>query len=408
MNVFIIPSWYPSEDYPLNGIFIQEQTYYTSIYAPYINFGVSLWGQKDKQTLLWLQDHLWNVRKILASNLKPSKSNLYPNLVTYTTPTLIWSRKVLNGNIKGIINANIKNFKHFEKEYGQVDLVHAHVGYPAGHIALELNKVFNIPYIITEHMIPFPSYYDTDRKGNLTAYYKEPYMQAAINIAVGESLRAKMTSIGLPRVITLPNFIDECFFKPLSNSLKSTRSHSFTFFTLCEIIPRKGINVLLHAIKVLSQEDARVNFRIGGIGSNIEEYKAIAKKLGIERYVEWLGLLTREEARNEHQQASAFVLSSQDESMGIVYIEALACGKPIIATRCGGPEAIVNEMNGLLVEKNNPQELANAMIRMIKHYNQYDSQAIRQDFLNRFSKKAVIPQLISLYQKVISQHNSTP
>lgn len=408
MNVFIIPSWYPSKDNPLNGIFIQEQTYDLCNNVPTLNIGVSLWGQKDNQTLLWVKDHVWNLPKIISASLVSSKNVVIPNLTIYNSPTYTWSRKVFKGNINGIIHANASNLQQFKSEYGQVDLIHAHVGYPAGRVALGLSRLFDIPYIITEHMIPFPSCYDADKHGNLTSYYKEPYMHSSANIAVGESLSLTMSSIGLPNVKTIPNFIDENFFIPPSENSSSANFPKFTFFTLSEIIPRKGIDILLRAIKILSHQGANINIRIGGTGPNIEEYKAMAKMFAIEDYIKWLGPLTRESARNEYQQANAFVLSSHDESMGIVYIEALACGKPVIATRCGGPETIVNDVNGILVEKKNPQELANAMMVMIKNHHQYDSYAIRKDFLNRFSKKAVIPKLIDLYQEVISQHKSTP
>ncbi|EJF11739.1 MULTISPECIES: glycosyltransferase [Pontibacter] len=408
MNVFIIPSWYPSKDNPLNGTFIEEQTYNLCGFVPNINIGVSLWGQKDNQTLLWLKDHIWNIPKIFSASLVSTSTAIIPNLTIYKSPTYIWSRKIFKGNLKGIIRANMNNIEQFVEQYGRVDLIHAHVGYPAGRIALELGRKLHIPYIITEHMIPFPSHYDTDKQGNLTSYYRQPYMQAAANVAVGESLRKTMISMGLPNVKTIPNFIDETLFKSLNNISKLSLPSKFTFLTVCEIIPRKGIDVLLYAIKILSQKGINATFRIGGTGPLIEEYKAMAMKLNIEHCIEWLGPLTRERARNEHQQASAFVLPSHDESMGIVYIEALACGKPIIATRCGGPETIVKDINGILIEKNNPNELAAAILFMMKNYDMYDAHAIRQDFLNRYSKKAVIPQLINLYQEVIRQHQTTP
>ncbi|MBF9251764.1 glycosyltransferase family 4 protein [Pontibacter sp. 172403-2] len=165
---------------------------------------------------------------------------------------------------------------------------------------------------------------------------------------------------------------------------------------------------MLHAINKFRQRAGSVKFRIGGSGPHSKAYQQLAKTLDIASDVEWLGELTREQAVKEFQHCQAFILPSLYESMGIVYIEALACGKPIIATKCGGPESIVTPFNGLLVEKNNPDALAAAMLNMIKNYKSYDSNIIRQDFLNRFSSKAVLPQLLQCYQDVIENHIYKP
>jgi glycosyltransferase involved in cell wall biosynthesis len=129
----------------------------------------------------------------------------------------------------------------------------------------------------------------------------------------------------------------------------------------------------------------------------------MATSLKIDEDIIWLGALNRQQSYSQFQDCNCFVLPSRHESFGIVYAEALACGKPIIATRCGGPEDIVKDLNGLLCEIDDPRSLADAMLTMIKNYGQYDSQQIYQDFVNNFSAKIVTSKIERLYHNVLQQ-----
>lgn len=406
MNVFVIPSWYPTTDYPVNGIFIKEQTYALCQGNKGINVGISLWGQKNKKLLLWSKAPIQTIHKLATADRTSTKNQVLPNLVEYTNPTFTWTRKIASGNFDHVVKANLRNLQSFEAAFGPVDIIHAHVGYPAGRIALEINTKLGIPFVLTEHMIPFPSLYDSDRNGLLTPFYRASYLGASANIAVSDSLAKTMRGIGLPHVRVLPNFVDEDLFHPaITHRLPVD---SFTFFTLAEMIPRKGIDLLLNAIKELIDSVKGIKFRIGGEGSYLEAYKKLAIELGVDSHVDWLGHLTRKEAAAEHRNADAFVLPSRNESMGVVYIEALASGKPVIATKCGGPETIVTTFNGLLVDKDSVKQLVKALQQMAETAHTYNPYQIREDFLIRFSKRAVIPQITDLYEEILTSKSFTP
>ena len=101
------------------------------------------------------------------------------------------------------------------------------------------------------------------------------------------------------------------------------------------------------------------------------------------------------------RQSDAFTLASHIETFGVVFIEALSQGLPIVATRCGGPESIVNANNGLLVEANHPQQLADALVKLYENRQQYDAATLRQQTLAEFGEQAVVDQLNVVYQKAI-------
>ena len=142
--------------------------------------------------------------------------------------------------------------------------------------------------------------------------------------------------------------------------------------------------------------------RIGGEGQFLSDYKQLAIKLQINEYIKWLGGLDRNEAKQEYQQCDSFILPSHLETFGVVYAEAIACGKPVIGTYAGGPECIINKVNGLLVKVGDIEDLASKMEFMIENIKQYKSTNIRLDFESKFSKKIVIPELFNLYNRVLS------
>jgi glycosyltransferase involved in cell wall biosynthesis len=399
MNVFIIPSWYPSKANPTAGVFFKEQASAIAACSKDTTVGISLWGQNEAD--LAINRQIVPSLKALFNYVFCDKSTqsrqLKQNLREFYTPTLCFPNRLVSGNIAGIVKANQANFKAFEKEVGKVDLIHAHVSFPAGYAAMALAQQYQIPYIITEHMGPFPFKEFLTSSGELKPALAMPLQRASKVIAVSPKLADDMARFGVNTPVFIPNVIDEDFFTP---SPTTDPSGVFKFFTLALLSPQKGIDDLLQAIKKVVDQNNRVHFTIGGGGDLLAHYRALAKTLEVENHITWLGAITREEARSQYRQCHAFVLPSHGETFGVVYAEAIATGKPVIATPCGGPNCIVNESNGLFAAIGDPEDLANQMLYMMEHYAAYDAREIRKGFEQRFSKRAVIPQLLELYDDV--------
>lgn len=402
MNIFIIPSWYPSQDYPIQGIFIKEQALALAEQYPDMQIGIGLWGKNREDCLLWAHQPLKSLKKI--QKFKTSVANapqirkLRENLYEIESPTLIWSERIFQGNFKNMVLANEKNFLTFQDKVGKIDLIHAQVCHTAGLIATQLAQKYKIPYLITEQMSPFPFPAILQKNGNLKDKYQKAYQNASANIAISPALQAQLDALKIPNTHFIPNLTDEDFFVP---GEKNEKPSTFTFFTLARIEAQKDIPTLLYAIEKILKKQKNIQFNIGGEGSQLKACQQLASSLGIAQNITWLGLLNRTQTLQHLKQAHAFVLASLHETQGVVWVEAIACGIPIIATRCGGPECIISPQNGLLVEKSSPEALANAMETLIKNYSNYAPELIREDFLLRFSKKVVTAQLRKLYQSLI-------
>ncbi len=396
MNVFFIPSWYPSETDPLPGIFFRNQALAISRHQPNMHIGISHWGQNDERLLLWGRQPVRSIYKRFIQEHPVSSYSIIADRVTeYFYPAFTWTSRIMQGNMKNIILSNRKNLELFQKHHGKTAILHAHVGYPAGHIARALSHEFSIPYVITEHMSPFP-HLDFIKNDQLLPGLRDAYAHAARNIAISGALAKSMQYYGIPNISVIPNPVDEQFFQPAD---RQPEKQHFTFFSLGRMVPQKGIDILLRAFGMTS---GNMTLRIGGDGPFLETYKKLALDLEINERIGWLGALDQHQVRNEMQRCDAFVLPSRHESMGVVFVEAMACGKPVIGTICGGPEEFIDEQTGILVERENIQALANAMKKMVHGRASFDPGIIRKRFEERFSFSAVSRMIIDAYQSVIN------
>jgi len=129
---------------------------------------------------------------------------------------------------------------------------------------------------------------------------------------------------------------------------------------------QKAIDVLLRAFKLVQRTDASVKLVLAGAGHLRRELEQLAKDLGIRQRVEFLGLQTRPEVAGLLRDCRVFVLPSRFETFGIAILEAMAFKKPVIATRVGGiPEIIEHGKNGILVEADDSDALATALIAVL-------------------------------------------
>ena len=399
MNVFVIPSWYPEPRHRLlGGVFVEEAVAAIARHHPEVNLHLSLWGQGDRE-LSFDRLRAWRAHPSADGPPRPARRARAPNVVEHSRPTWTWRFGVARGNLAGVLRANRENLARARAE-SDVHLIHAHVSLPGGTVARQLSEETGIPYIITEHMAPFPFRHYV-RNGEPVPEVREPLRHAHRVTAVSRALAAEIRErVGIEAVV-IPNVVDETFFTPGApdGAAPGRTANGFTFLTVASLDPRKGIADLLHAVARLERTPA-ARFRIAGGGRHAAEYRALADSLGVEGRITWLGPLARAQVRDELRACDAFVLASHHESFGVVSAEAIACGKPIVATRCGGPEDIVNDTNGVLVPVADVPALAAALTALASRTRTFDAAAIRADFEARFASRVVADRFVALYRDV--------
>ena len=120
----------------------------------------------------------------------------------------------------------------------------------------------------------------------------------------------------------------------------------------------------------------------------------------MEKQIFLLGALSREEVGQEMQKCDCFALASEHETFGVVYIEAFACGKPVIGTYNGGADDIIKDYKGIIVEKNNKEKLKNALITMRENYKTYDKNEIREKTILSYSEHVLVEKLKGVYKEI--------
>jgi glycosyltransferase involved in cell wall biosynthesis len=94
-------------------------------------------------------------------------------------------------------------------------------------------------------------------------------------------------------------------------------------------------------------------------------------------------------------------MNSRFETFSLVCIEAMSCGKPVIATDCGGPSEFMNPQNGMLIQPENPVQLREALEKMISGYPDYDPQLLKDFVLTTFSAAGTGKKFAEIYRQIL-------
>ncbi|WP_298832114.1 glycosyltransferase [uncultured Piscinibacter sp.] len=397
MNVFVIPSWYPSAANPHAGLFVREQVEALAALRPDWRLVVGGWGHHDGALSL---RSLRSSLRALGWRWRAGEGGWrrHGAIDEAVSPALTWTLGLLGGGAAGLLRATRRNLERMTQRFGAVQLMHAHVAYPAGWIAARLSAQTGIPYVLTEHMGPFPFPALRTRDGGLRAELREAFEHAAASVAVSPALAERIRAEGLPCTHVIPNLVDERRFLP-----GDPAPRPFVLLSIAAQTHHKGIDTLLRAFARWNPPAGDVELRIGGAGPQAAAHRQLARALGVDDRVRWLGALAPQDVPQHVVACHAFVLASRHETFGVVLAEALACGKPVLATRCGGPESIVHDGNGRLVAVDDVPALAEALAWMRARAAEFDAAAIRADALRRFSRAAVAGRLAALYESVIAR-----
>lgn len=395
MHILILPSWYPAQGNNA-GLFIYEQAKALVKYSD-IKVNIINWGPNE--FVLKIRNPVASLRTL--ASFKSNREEVIrhaDNLTEYRIPHLSWTSLVKKGNYLSLVPKLISTINQIEKAEGKLDLIHAHVTFPAGFLAFYISKHLSLPYIITEHSGPFPFREYLSAKG-LRDIVAKPLAAAYELIAVSNPLAESISQYADKMPLVIPNSVDTEFFKPVPNQRLNQIPH---LFTLSQLTVSKGIGDLLQAVKILKAKGYKFVLKIGGDGPQAVYFKRLADSLNVSDYVVWLGGLTRQEALKEYQNCDFYVMPSRLESLSMVILEAMACAKPVVSTACGGPADLIDETNGILAEPANSVSLAEGMATMFETYHKNDRSAIRDICQSKYAPQVIIPQLLSVYNKVIS------
>jgi glycosyltransferase involved in cell wall biosynthesis len=391
-KIVVLPSFYPMKLNYVRGNFFEEQTRLLKRKGADVtiifNENRSLKSFTLKklkhiyfQTQFELEDNLPVLRR-LAWNVVPTKFALGQS---------IW------------IKSSIKLVEIYIKKYGKPDLFHVHCAINAGSVALYFKKKYNIPYLITEHSSFFLLAKISDfQKSEVFNIYDKADKVIAVSNSF-KSLLSEKIGFNKDRIDVIANYIDTDFFNPNSPLKYPYLNNENVMFTVCHHEYNKRLDRLIDSFELVLKVYPNWILIIGGSGSQTEHLKIKVRELHRGNNIIFTGFLSKEEVRDHMNRATLFVLPSDVETFGVVLIEAMAMGIPVVATASGGPQDIITEDTGVIVDLN-VVSLADGLLKVINNLKNYDKNKIRSKALKDFSGENIADKYVNLYSKVVNSN----
>ena len=273
-----------------------------------------------------------------------------------------------------------------------VDIIHAHWSF-SGLIAFGATRIIKKPYVLTFH-------------GSDIMGAKEPMQKAAqlaaqnasVVITHSQAMKEAAAKLIKPgKIEVIPHGIDVESFKIAKPGKKIQKKK---IIAVGRLSTEKGFDVLIRALSLLSTRNDWV-CQIVGQGPEKAALESLAKSLGIFDRVELIGEVPHHEMVEILAQSHMAVVSSRREGFGMACAEMSAAGLPVAATKCGGPEDIIDhEKTGLLVEIENPDQMAQNIALLLDDPKLREKlgKAGRNKIEEKFSNKQATEKLIEIYK----------
>ncbi|RIK67020.1 hypothetical protein DCC62_24930 [candidate division KSB1 bacterium] len=286
----------------------------------------------------------------------------------------------------------------------EFDLIHAHWAYRSGFVASKLAQKFAKPFVLTAQGSDIHTWMFERRK---RAKILAALQAADAIIALNESLRNTILAEGVAedKLHVIPQGVDCEAFQPAHltdrNLHAAVNESSFVFLCVANHHHVKGVDILLRALALADDETA---LTLVGAGPGTPALKSLAQSLGLGSRVTFAGAQSPESIPDWINAADAIVIPSRNEGGPAVLLQAMACGKPVVATAVGMvPAVITDERLGLIVPVEDTQALAAALERV--RTLSWDASHIRDQVLS-FSWPNISARIEDVYSVVLEQRKN--
>ncbi|MDA0769514.1 MAG: hypothetical protein BZY79_03805 [SAR202 cluster bacterium Casp-Chloro-G4] len=250
------------------------------------------------------------------------------------------------------------------------DLIHSHY-WLSGRVGMALSQKWNVPHVATFHTLAKTKMRARagEQESEIRANVERKVMESADGLVVSTEME-KDDLIGLyqasrAKIKVVPAGVDLELFYPRDKDEAKQKlglEENRVILYVGRIEPLKGIEILLEAVKLLEDsEDTRLVIVGGSLedDAELERLKGLSERLGIEGKVTFTGSVPQEMLPDFYSAADAFVLPSYYESFGLVALEAMACGTPVVVSRVGGLKTFIKQgETGYLIPWRCPEPFA--------------------------------------------------
>lgn len=359
-KIFVISNMYPTKEHLSYGIFVKNQV-------------EQLKGQ--------------GIETVLAVNTNPNTGK-----VNVLKKYAAWALQVLSV---------------FSKNKKSIGLSHSHYVFPSGMFSYWLKQRYGLPYIVTAHGGDINKM--AKKSARIKGYTEKILQHADHVIAVGEELASDITrdfQVPDDRISVMSMGIDRNVFHQPKSKKEAAQSlemdaERVNFLFVGNIIQEKGVEELIEAfLKIDETYENRASLYCVGSTKNADfstKMKDIAAK---SKNIHFLEPMPQDKLASYFQAADVFVLPSYIEGLGLVALEALACGTPVIASDVGGLHYMLQGGAGVLVPPKNVDALFKELDNVVQQNGTLKISIERVDeLLQRHDSKEIIARLTNLYEK---------
>lgn len=375
MEVLFVTRGCPREKYNMNGIFEWDQAKAVRDAGCHVTyFAIDLRSLRRKRKL--------GINHYVKDGIKVYEYNFPLGRVPQSL--------LYNVGLHGLQ----KLYKRVYRD-GKPDVIHAHFTLP-GAIAATLARKLRIPIVVTEHS---SAIIQPNLSAKTIKLGRMAYDDPTVVVSVGEGLKSTISkTFGIASTV-ISNVVDLEVFA----NCEKLPHNSYVFVTAGNVIDRKNHSMLVSAFSVLHSMCPDTKLVIIGSGNLSAKLKEQIELSGLSDCIEMTGRLSRSEIALKFSQADCFVLSSKYETFGVVLIEAMAAGLPVVSTRSGGPESFVTSQVGTLVPNLDVGALSDGMKFIMENHDKFDSGCIRAYAIDNFSGPVIAQKIIGCYELAIEK-----
>jgi len=376
-KILWLVSWYPNKTDAFDGDFIQRHARAAALYNDIHVIFVKDVELQEKVNEDWR-----------------SENGLTEQIIYFKRPTGLFARIR-----KQIIWRKLywKAVKDYIYENGKPYLIHVHVPWKAGMIALGIKKRYGLLYVVTEHS---GIYNETVED----SFAKKPALVKNMVRQIFEEARhfvsvSRFVAEGVNKFVTqkkytiVPNVVDTSLF-----CYTKEKNEVFTFIHVSNMVSLKNVSGIIEAFQHFKKEtgsDAQLIL----IGNRNDVYVKLAEQKGLlNSSIFFKGEIPYAEVAREMQKGHCFVLNSNIENSPCVIGEALCCGLPVITTNVGGISELVDDTNSIMFPPHS-NELAKVMKQIYQTYQHYNPEQIADKAAFRFGSDEIGRQFADVYAK---------
>ena len=385
MKILFLPKWYPDSRDQQFGVFIQKHAKAVSLYATVAVLYVAPNDDfKDHEKFVFTEEN--GFPELVVYYKTGGKKNPFSKLIQLCRYlTTVWD-----------------GYKFIKRHFGKPDLFHVNILARPGILPFLLSKFRGIPYVITEQWSGY-SYGDFQRKNWIDKFLCRLIGNHSKGIiAVSTALEKKMRACGFNSTFHIvPNIVEKIALPPTVPKKDPT----IKMLNISDMDDsKKNISGIIEAFALIGANNPKVELHIIGGGQDEAIIKGlVGSKTKVSDRIFLYGRQNNDFVYNIMPTIDFLITNSYFETFSVATVEALINGKPVIVSKCGGPEDFITDDVGILYEVDNVNALAEAMGTMINNYGNYDPQKLSAYANDRFSYEAVGEKFLKIYQSILGE-----